>query len=343
MKSKLFKIWDYFIIILIFVSIIIFFYSYSHITPKQEEDFEIVNHIVSFIFFIDLIIRLYHFKKPYLFSLNFIIDLLACSDIISPILKSLRGIKYLKISKLVRIVRILRILRIFRFLKILDKFQFKNEDKKLITSISVIIIIFFIFISIFISKYIEEKLFKIIYENYQNYNSYLLYNSLDENGNFNPEKFKNEIKKRITINYHNNINIDIGYYLIYQTNYSRYIYSKDEIDKNFFDDDKYLFKTKFYEILFLNKQKKFYQNMVELSIMAISIPFLIIILVFLNTIINKNIFEPIKYIENHILRIYDTNQAENIDIEFDEPILNNFTHKLNLFIEKFIKKQKDKE
>lgn len=327
-KSLLFKIWDYFILFFILVSIVVLIYTYTHITPVQVRNFEKYNLIISFIFLIDLIVRTVVYGKDYIFSLNFIIDLLACSDIISPVLKSLRGVRYLRIS---RIVRLLRLFRIFRLLKVLKNIKIEETESKIITSVSIVVILIFIILSLIVSHFVNVKIQKIMYDNYAQYNSYL-YAVSNQDKTFSEEQFNKEIKNRLILSHTNESGIDVGYYIFKESGKKLNIYSDTQIYDNFFEEDKFLFKTDKYEILFLNKKTKFYETMVEFIIILLSIPSVIIIIILLNYSSKKYIYQPIKFINDNIDRIIDSNFNEKIEVEFEETQLNQLVEKINKII-----------
>ena len=203
-----------------------------------------------------------------------------------------------------------------------------------------IIILLFIFISISITSDVNEKLGKIIFDEYNRYNTYLTFISVKDN-KFSKQTFLSEIEKRIKLSKKGNLDIDIGYYKFPKDLDNHYIINKNEIEKNYFVEDKYPFKTDNYEIMFLNKKKRFYGSMIELIIIFISLPSLVVIIFVLNFIIKNNFYKPLQYINDSIDRVVDTGFSEKIEVKFEEDLLNTLISKINNIIKKF--KQKNKE
>ena len=141
--TKAGKIFDIFLLIFIAISLIVItLESVSSINKQYNFYFGIIDWILTIIFTIEYLLRIYSIQKPqkYIFSFYGIIDFLS----IAPIFLSLLfpGIHFLAV------IRTLRLLRVFRVLKM---FHFMNEGYVIIHSLrlsqrKIFVFLFFIII-----------------------------------------------------------------------------------------------------------------------------------------------------------------------------------------------------
>jgi hypothetical protein len=232
-NNIIFKIWDIFILILVLVAIFMLIQSYFILTPEIQLATEKYNYIISSIFLFDVIIRLILFRKEYFFSTEIIIDVLACSDLLTPALRAIRGLKY---TRLIRILRILRMLRIFRGLKAVKHTSKSLIQSKLFNNVSIILILAFIILSTFISNYISSRFKTINYENYKKIlaSAYVDTKFSNSNNEFDIEEF---VKKLNTLSkLHNLISYTVKTSEI-PTPIEKSFFSEKDIKNMYFPED----------------------------------------------------------------------------------------------------------
>ena len=285
-KNIFFKIWDYFVLILVLISIFLLIHSYFEITPVLQAQFETYNIIIACIFIIDVIIRIILFKKEYLYSGEIIIDVLACSDILTPALRAVRSIKY---ARFIKILRVLRMLRIFRALKTVRIAAQSVLEEKLFNSISIILILGFIFISLIAASFIDKRLTGFLEENYSTLTKTMVLSSKNENGKFDADKFIKNLKLVHNIFYYKIQSQDIP------EPREEYInIDKNEVEATYFPDDILTVNISgIITVKVLIKEIRFYIKIIEFIILICSLPLLFLMLVILHIFIKKYFTEPV--------------------------------------------------
>ncbi|MBP7653681.1 ion transporter [Candidatus Dependentiae bacterium] len=315
-KNIYFKIWDYFVLFLVVIAIGLLIHSYFEITPVLQSKFEIYNIIIAVIFLIDVVIRIILFKKEYFFSTEIIIDVLACSDVLTPALRAIRGIKY---TRFIRILRVLRMLRIFRALKTVKHTTQSVLEEKLFNSISIILILGFIIISLITAGFIDKRLMSFLEDNYSTLVKTLVLSSKNDQGKFDPDKFIHQLK----------LIDDVFYYKIdmktSETKLEDYINTtQKEVSETYFPDEILevnISNTIIVKVLI--KEIKFYVRIVEFIILISSLPLLFLLLLILHLTIKKFFMDPVNKFEEAI-----EHYQEFKKIELDEKLKDTVIYKL---------------
>jgi len=278
-NSILFKLWDYFVLLLVVVSIFFLIQAYFEISPEIARKKENVNLIISSIFLFDVIIRVLLFGKKYIYSLEFVIDILACSDIITPALRAVRGVKY---TRLMRLMRLLRMLRIFRGLKAVKHVTQSPLEEKLFNFCAIFTILSFIFIAMFVTSFAEKKVMSITESYYKKLITTISLASNENRKGSDPELFSKYLR------IHNEIAAlhlklkgwDEPMHIDHTTDKDFWnIYTPDDILEISFNETNY--------IKVLVKELKYYMTLLEFFILISSLPLVFILLSTMHVIIKK--------------------------------------------------------
>lgn len=252
-KNIIFKIWEIFIFILVIISIFLLVQAYFLLTPETYKVFGKFNLIISYLFLIDLIIRLVLFKGSYLKSYYFIIDLLACIDVFLPVFKIVKGFRLLRIMRVLRIARLSRLFKLFNFLSIKDNYFLK---------ISLCNLIVFAILSILLSTFVFNQMKNTLTDEYKFFIENLLEISADE------EELVSSI-----VNKDNILSFKIDGIFEYS------FLTEEKINKIYFEDDIINVEYKGIKISFVNKNLTITKSLVELFTVLSVIPVIIIIII----------------------------------------------------------------
>ena len=254
------------ITILVVVSIYFIIHNYlKEVTPELQHKMDKVNLMISIIFVSDLLLRLVVFGKPYLKSMEFVIDLMACLDITSPALKAARALKYS------RILRMVRILRIFRGLKLFKAIATDESKAKLFNLLGVLTLVVFILLSMFVSNYLNKKFSKLAIREYQNFVNNVLGQCIKD-GKINLIQFNKMILIR------GQICKDIaGFSIKVGDSFQKFdIISEDRLLKLYYPDEVLKIKSDIVSVTFVSKMNKLYIRHIELLIILGALPLILI-------------------------------------------------------------------
>ena len=324
--SIYFKVWDYLILLLVLFSIFLLIQSYFELTPEIRNKKESLNLIISFIFVIDVTVRIILFKKKYLFSPEIIIDVLACSDIITPALRAVRSMKY---TRLVRILRLLRMLRIFRGLKAVKHVSSSALEEKLFNVIAIIMILGFIFLAMYVTSFIESKFLENTQNLYKKIITSVVINSSDKKQETDPLI----ISKQLSV-FHNIVYARLDLkgleepFLMDQT-------SDKSFSQTYAEED--ILEVKLNEkiiIKVLIKEMTFYFKLMEFFILIASLPILFVLLTIIHLILKKHYNQPLEILYK-TMENFDSRQSMSINQENNMGLITDIQIKYNEIISKF--------
>lgn len=258
-KNIFLKLWELFIILVILFSTFLLIKHYLTLTPETFIKLQKYNLIISIIFLADVIIRIIVYGKSYIKSVEIIIDILACLDIITPLLNPIKSIRYFKILRLIRLFRVARLIKLTSFFSLLE------EQKSFIMNFSLIMLIIFIFLSLTISNFVQTKTKEIVMDEYKQF----LISVYDETS-----KDEELIRKLLSKN--NLISFNFGNF-----EYNVLPNLKIDVDKKYFLDDIITVQHKNLKATFVLKRLTILKSIVELIIILSVIPVIFITLLIL--------------------------------------------------------------
>lgn len=250
------KIWDFFIIFLVLLSVFLLIRNYFLLTPSAYNRFETYNSFISLFFLIDLIIRLVIFKREYLKNIHFIIDVLACIDIFLPVFRVLKSIRIIRMMRLFRLARIGRLFKVFNYFE---------SDNDFIIKVALANLIVFSVLSIFLSSFVAKHVNKILVSEYNHFTEGVYYSNSE-----------NELRILDILRKGNVLSFRLS------DDFSFSILSEDKIKNTYFPDDLIAVDYKDISITFVNKKVTVLKSLIELITILSVVPVIIIVFVISN-------------------------------------------------------------
>lgn len=167
-SDKLSKLYDYFMIIVIAVSLV------PLMIKNQSLELFVLDKVCAVIFIIDYILRLitadYKLKDKknafirYPFTFMAIVDLLSILPSLVPLSREMEGLRALKTFRLFRFMKVLRIIRFFRYSRSISRVSrvIRNSRESLIAVLSFAVL--YIFVSALVVFNVEPDTFKNFFE-----------------------------------------------------------------------------------------------------------------------------------------------------------------------------------
>ena len=310
-------IFNLFINILVIFSIALLFLT--RLVPFEKDVIQVldtVDVIVLTVFSLEFILKLLLFGGRYFVREFGWIDLLSCIPVLTPIFRSFTQFKALRIARMIRFIRIIRVMRLFKSMQ--GKAQGKAEQNigirtNFFLSVASITMLFILATAITITVFIEGFI-----DSQRNLEMQFLINSLTD-ANI-PQVVQHNLILGITVKREEGM--------------SHYGLPVDTMERALTEDDFFVFPgekdkqlfpgiSEKYVIYFSNMDKKNLMNILELTIMVISVLSAFAIILTATGFLSRYVMNRVRRIYEHILEVvYRCNKrpliVDNMEDEITE-------------------------